>query len=86
MQLLSDSEQYSIANQMLVLLLLHHQFNKYHPGGDYEVLTMKYWPIEAEEKEEKKKLEALGLESQHHPHQLSRHGYQAMELLQYGEV
>ena len=27
MQLLSDSEEYSIANQMLVLLLLHYQFN-----------------------------------------------------------
>ena len=27
MQLLLDSQQYSIANQMLVLLLLHHQFN-----------------------------------------------------------
>ena len=32
MQLLLDSEQYSIANQMLVLLLQHHQFNKKYPA------------------------------------------------------
>ena len=31
MQLLLDSEQYSTANQMLVLLLLHHQFNNQAP-------------------------------------------------------
>ena len=33
MQLLLGSEQYSIANQMLVLLLLHHQFNNDDLGG-----------------------------------------------------
>ena len=31
MQLLLDSEQYSITNQILVILLLHHQFNSNQP-------------------------------------------------------
>ena len=35
MQLLLDSQQYSIANQMLVLLLLHHQFNIQQACGHY---------------------------------------------------
>ena len=47
MQLLSDSEEYSIANQMLVLLLLHHQFNKHlnilQDRRDGPTLTRNRW-------------------------------------------